>query len=154
MGFCMDDECWRLYEQKVHDILVQGFSDRVKLVRVIWRNTPSEYIIENVRYQDLNFRFHIDICYIAYSWSLEKMGSWLQGLSVFNSVPLLIGISVSSFEKAFRVVDIGPNAENKDEVYKAFSSYFKPNICFEQVFILLLLWRLSNSASFGGKRPN
>ncbi|GFZ18678.1 hypothetical protein Acr_27g0004170 [Actinidia rufa] len=32
--------------------------------------------------------------------------------------PLLIGISVSTLEKALRVVDIGPNAENKDEALK------------------------------------
>ena len=31
--------------------------------------------------------------------------------------PLLIGISVNTLENAFRVVDIGPNAENKDEVF-------------------------------------
>ena len=47
-GFCLDDECWRVYEQKVHNVLIEGLSDRVKLVRVIWRNTPSECIIENV----------------------------------------------------------------------------------------------------------
>ena len=28
-----------------------------------------------------------------------------------------MGISVSSLEKAFRIVDIGPNAEKKDEVF-------------------------------------
>ena len=47
-GFCLDDECWRVYEQKVHNVLTEGLSDRVKLIRVIWRNTPSESIIENV----------------------------------------------------------------------------------------------------------
>ena len=31
--------------------------------------------------------------------------------------PLLVGVSVSSMENAFRVVDIGPNAENKEEVF-------------------------------------
>lgn len=86
-GFCLDDECWRLYEQKVHNVLTEGLNDRVKLVRVIWRNTPSECFIEN-------------------------------GLSAFSSEPLLIGISINSLEKAFRVVDIGPNPENKDEALK------------------------------------
>ncbi|KAL5557295.1 hypothetical protein UlMin_039531 [Ulmus minor] len=86
-GFCLDDECWRLYEQKVHNVLSEGLSDRVKLVRVIWRNTPSECIIEN-------------------------------GLLTFNSEPLLIGVSVSSLEKAFRVLDVGPSAENKEEALK------------------------------------
>lgn len=47
-GFCLDDECWRLYEQKVQNVLVEGLSDRVKLVRVIWKNTPPNYTIENV----------------------------------------------------------------------------------------------------------
>ena len=30
--------------------------------------------------------------------------------------PLLVGISISSVEKAFRVVDIGPNADDKEDV--------------------------------------
>lgn len=47
-GFCLDDECWRLKEQKVHNVLTEALGDRVKLVRVIWRNTPSEFNIENV----------------------------------------------------------------------------------------------------------
>ncbi|KAF3450266.1 hypothetical protein FNV43_RR06346 [Rhamnella rubrinervis] len=36
------DHCVRLYEQKVHNVLTQGMRDRVKSVRVIWRNMPSE----------------------------------------------------------------------------------------------------------------
>ena len=40
------------------------------------------------------------------------------GLSIFDREPLLIGILVSSLEKAFRVVDVGPNAEHKDEALK------------------------------------
>ncbi|KAG7990196.1 hypothetical protein I3843_02G012900 [Carya illinoinensis] len=86
-GFCMDDECWRLYEQKVHTLLNQGFSDRAKMIRVTWRNTFSGCSIEN-------------------------------GLSIFDREPLLVGVSVSSLEKAFRVVDIGPDAENKNEALK------------------------------------
>ena len=39
-------------------------------------------------------------------------------LSIFERGPLLIGILVSSLEKAFRVVDAGPNAEHKDEALK------------------------------------
>ena len=38
--------------------------------------------------------------------------------------PLLVGVSVSSMENAFRVVDIGPNAENKEEVFWVFSFRF------------------------------
>ncbi|KAJ7944284.1 Nucleolar protein 6 [Quillaja saponaria] len=83
-GFCLDDECWRLYEARVERILSQGFGDRTKFIRVIWRNTLAEWSVDN-------------------------------GLSVLDREPLLIGISVSSSEKAFRVVDIGPNAENKEE---------------------------------------
>ncbi|KAM2667268.1 hypothetical protein EV2_018982 [Malus domestica] len=48
-GFCFDDECWRLYEQKVQSVLIQGLSDRVKTVRVTWRNILSDHIIKNVR---------------------------------------------------------------------------------------------------------
>lgn len=46
-GFCLDDECWRLYEQKVQSLLNQGLSNRAKLIRVTWRNTLSECSIEN-----------------------------------------------------------------------------------------------------------
>lgn len=53
-GFCMDDECWRLYEQKVHTLLNQGFSDRAKMIRVTWRNTFSGCSIENVWNQILS----------------------------------------------------------------------------------------------------
>ncbi|KAJ0098047.1 hypothetical protein Patl1_28938 [Pistacia atlantica] len=56
LGFCLDDECWRSYEQK--------------------------------------------------------------GLSILDKEPLLIGISLSTPEKVFRVVDIGPNAENKEEALR------------------------------------
>ncbi|MBA0803079.1 hypothetical protein Gohar_013328, partial [Gossypium harknessii] len=84
LGFCLDEECWRVYEQDVHSLLNQGLTDRAKFIRVIWRNTYSDFNVEN-------------------------------GLSALDSEPLFVGISVSSVEKAFRVVDIGPNAEKKDE---------------------------------------
>ncbi|KAH9663147.1 nucleolar protein [Citrus sinensis] len=87
LGFCLDDECWRLYEQKVHSLLNQGLVDRAKSIRVTWRNSPSEWNIEN-------------------------------GLAVLDREPLLVGISVSSLEKLFRIVDIGPNAENKEEALR------------------------------------
>ena len=48
LGFCLDDECWRVYEQDVHSLLNQGLSDRAKFIRVIWRNTHSEFNVENV----------------------------------------------------------------------------------------------------------
>lgn len=48
-GFCLDNECWRLYEHKVHSLMQEGLGDRVKFVRVIWRNTASQGTIEDVR---------------------------------------------------------------------------------------------------------
>ncbi|WJX55563.1 hypothetical protein P8452_41325 [Trifolium repens] len=83
-GFCSDDECWRLYEEKIHAILSKGLNDRAKFIRVIWRNAECQ-------------------------WSVND------GLSVLDKEPLFIGISVSDLEKAFRMVDIGPNAESKEE---------------------------------------
>ncbi|KAL8044894.1 hypothetical protein ABFX02_08G076200 [Erythranthe guttata] len=46
-GYCLDDECWRSYEQKVHRVLDQALRLRAKLIRVIWKNTSSEYNFEN-----------------------------------------------------------------------------------------------------------
>lgn len=86
-GYCGDDECWRVYEAKVHSLLLQGLSDRAKLVRVIWRNWPKEFHVED-------------------------------GFSSLDKEPLLIGVALSSLEKAFRLVDIGPNAEHKEEAAK------------------------------------
>ena len=40
---------------------------------------------------------------------------------MLDTEPLLIGISVSSLDKAFRIVDIGPDAENKEEVVQIFA---------------------------------
>ncbi|KAI8566766.1 hypothetical protein RHMOL_Rhmol02G0067400 [Rhododendron molle] len=87
LGFCLDDECWRSYEQKVLSLMHQGLNDRAKVIRVIWRNTPLGCNLED-------------------------------GLSMFDRDPLLIGISVNTLENALRVVDIGPNAENKNEALK------------------------------------
>ncbi|XP_068481118.1 U3 small nucleolar RNA-associated protein 22-like isoform X1 [Phaseolus vulgaris] len=84
MGFCLDDECWRSYEDKIPGILSKGLNDRAKVIQVTWRNTQCQ-------------------------WSVDD------GLSVFDKEPLFIGISVSTLEKAYRMVDIGPNAESKEE---------------------------------------
>ncbi|GFQ06850.1 nucleolar protein 6 [Phtheirospermum japonicum] len=46
-GFCLDDESWRSYEQKVFGIIDQALKGRTKLIRVIWRNTSSECNFEN-----------------------------------------------------------------------------------------------------------
>ncbi|KAJ9561979.1 hypothetical protein OSB04_007139 [Centaurea solstitialis] len=40
-GLCLDNECWRLYEKKVHSLLQEGLGDRAKFVRVIWGNATS-----------------------------------------------------------------------------------------------------------------
>jgi U3 small nucleolar RNA-associated protein 22 len=47
LGFCLDNECWRLYEQKIVSVMQEGLGDRSKFVRVIWRNTSSTGNIEN-----------------------------------------------------------------------------------------------------------
>ncbi|XP_028775663.1 nucleolar protein 6 isoform X2 [Neltuma alba] len=85
LGFCSDNECWRIYEEKVHGILTKGLNDRAKFIRVTWRNAESQ-------------------------WSVED------GMSTLDKEPLFIGISVSNVEKAFRMIDIGPNAGNSEEV--------------------------------------
>ncbi|XP_077218080.1 nucleolar protein isoform X2 [Tasmannia lanceolata] len=87
MGFCSDDECWRVYEEKIHSLLERALTDRAKYVRVTWRSTPFE-------------------------WNIKD------GFSKFGNEQLLAGIMVSSSEKSFRVVDVGPNSENKEEVAK------------------------------------
>ncbi|KAL8250850.1 hypothetical protein R6Q59_034543 [Mikania micrantha] len=46
-GFCLDNECWRLYENKVHSLLKEGLGDRVKFVRVTWQNATSTYNIND-----------------------------------------------------------------------------------------------------------
>lgn len=47
-GFCLDNECWRLYEDKVHVLLQKGLEGRIKCLRVTWRNTAFICDIENV----------------------------------------------------------------------------------------------------------
>ncbi|KAK7406701.1 hypothetical protein VNO78_08331 [Psophocarpus tetragonolobus] len=83
-GFCLDDECWRLYEDRIHGILSKALNDRAKFIQVTWRNAKCQ-------------------------WSVDD------GLSVLDKEHLFIGILVSTLEKAFRMVDIGPNAESKEE---------------------------------------
>ncbi|KAL8137849.1 hypothetical protein V2J09_003850 [Rumex salicifolius] len=83
-GYCSDDECWRLYEEKVHSVLSQGLRDRAKFIRVIWRNYHSASLLED-------------------------------GFRLLDKEPLLVGITLDSLDKALRVVDVGPHAENKEE---------------------------------------
>lgn len=84
LGFCLDDECWRSYENKVLSVLNQGLTDRSKLVRVIWKNT-------------------------VYGGNFEE------GMLLWDGEPLLIGISVSSAEAAFKKAIMGPSHEEKDK---------------------------------------
>ncbi|GJN09003.1 hypothetical protein PR202_ga26968 [Eleusine coracana subsp. coracana] len=77
ISFCMDDESWRILEKDIQSLLQQGLTDRTKMIRVLWRSTPSEWNI-------------MDVCCILYY----------------------------SLEKSFRLVDIGPNPENRDEAAK------------------------------------
>ncbi|KAF3796060.1 Nucleolar protein 6 [Nymphaea thermarum] len=81
---CLDKELWRISEGNVYSLLVEGLSDRAKFVRVVWRNVPPE-------------------------WSLED------GLKGLGDGPLIVGIAIASSEKGFRLKDIGPNPENKEE---------------------------------------
>lgn len=70
-GFCLDNECWRLYEQKVHDVLTQGMRDRVKSIRVMWRNLPAECSIENV-WKALYIIIWFER-FVIYSWCVLKL---------------------------------------------------------------------------------
>lgn len=46
-GFCLDNECWRLYEHKVHSLLQKGLGGRMKCLRVTWRNAATICDIDN-----------------------------------------------------------------------------------------------------------
>ncbi|CAD6334060.1 unnamed protein product [Miscanthus lutarioriparius] len=86
LSYCVDDESWRILEKDVQSLLQRGLTDRTKMIRVLWRSTPSEWKI-------------------------------VEGFSEFGSSPLLVGMMVS-LEKSFRLVDIGPNPENRIEAIK------------------------------------
>ncbi|MQL78687.1 hypothetical protein Taro_011122 [Colocasia esculenta] len=89
--YCLDDERWRMCEKELHSLLERALNDRVNLVRVTWRCTPSKW---DVKY----------------------------GFLDFGHEPVHVGILFSSFEKSSRIIDIGPNAENKVEAatFRAF----------------------------------
>lgn len=136
-GFCMDDECWRLYEEKIHAILAKGLNDRAKFIRVIWRNAQCQWSVNDVWFQAWIFSISFEICFMFF---LIPFCLWLnlqlQGLSILDKEPLFIGISVSDLEKAFRMVDIGPNAESKEQVH----SFVHVHSVSPFVFKFLLLW--------------
>lgn len=80
---------------------------------------------------------------------------WFQGLSILDREPLLIGISLSTPEKVFRVVDIGPNAENKEEVFEFYGWNRSNFFSLDKVLILhTFCVRLSGFESSGGRRQN
>ncbi|XP_068481143.1 U3 small nucleolar RNA-associated protein 22-like isoform X4 [Phaseolus vulgaris] len=47
MGFCLDDECWRSYEDKIPGILSKGLNDRAKVIQVTWRNTQCQWSVDD-----------------------------------------------------------------------------------------------------------
>jgi len=57
-GFCLDDECWRLYEEKIHGILSKGLNDRAKSIHVTWRNT-RQWNVDDVWFKAFNFQYLI-----------------------------------------------------------------------------------------------
>jgi hypothetical protein len=44
----VDDESWRILEKDVQSLLQRGLTDRTKMIRVLWRSTPSEWKIVEV----------------------------------------------------------------------------------------------------------
>lgn len=58
---------------------------------------------------------------------------------MFDREPLLIGISVNTLENALRVVDIGPNAENKNEVFD-FDSVFCIPLMLSMHVVMEYVW--------------
>lgn len=86
-NICMDKEHLRVYEKQVELLLSKGLGERARLVRVLHRNIPSNW--------DIN-----------------------EGLACLGKVPLLVGILISDFEKAYRMTDVGPSADNKTESAK------------------------------------
>lgn len=45
-------------------------------------------------------------------WNVED------GFAEFGNVPMLVGVLLSSHEKSFRIVDVGPSADNKEDAVK------------------------------------
>ncbi|KAG8093698.1 hypothetical protein GUJ93_ZPchr0012g20382 [Zizania palustris] len=45
LSFCLDDESWRELEKSVQSLLQEGLTDRTKMIRALWRSTPSEWNI-------------------------------------------------------------------------------------------------------------
>jgi hypothetical protein len=48
LSYCVDDESWRILEKDVQSLLQRGLTDRTKMIRVLWRSTPSEWKIVEV----------------------------------------------------------------------------------------------------------
>lgn len=134
MGFCHDNECWRLYEDKVHAILAKGLNDRAKFIRINWRNAQLQWSVNDVRNQLSAPNISSILMLHCLSINFNLFHYFIQGLSALDKEPLFIGISISNFEKAFRMVDIGPNADNGKEV---FAVYIDTDAIFFVVFKIL-----------------
>lgn len=91
-GLCLDEECWRSYEQKVHALLHQGLGDRAKSIRVTWRNASPESNVENVcnwwsEFLCLCLSTHAHTCFVSYQRYLviwTKYSDYLIIIGIIN----------------------------------------------------------------------
>ncbi|XP_058203869.1 uncharacterized protein LOC131318082 [Rhododendron vialii] len=103
------DYCIRLNLKGSTEVNALGFCSDDEC----WRSYEQKVL--SLMHQGLNDRAKV----IRVIWRNTPLGCNLEdGLSMFDREPLLIGISVNTLENALRVVDIGPNAENKNEALK------------------------------------
>jgi hypothetical protein len=58
LSYCVDDESWRILEKDVQSLLQQGLTDRTKMIRALWRSTPSEWKIVEVRSASISIIDH------------------------------------------------------------------------------------------------
>ncbi|RZS12781.1 hypothetical protein BHM03_00044284 [Ensete ventricosum] len=82
----------------------------------------GSYSIRSVAKPDINVDLLVRMPKLQdeVSWTLSSIdkcrgGGFEEGFSNFGNEPMLVGVLVSSQDKSFRVVDIGPNPENKEE---------------------------------------
>ncbi|KAK4262169.1 hypothetical protein QN277_027756 [Acacia crassicarpa] len=100
------DYCIRINLKGKKEVNAMGFcSDKE-----CWRLYEEK--VQGILTKGLNDRAK----FIRVTWrNAQSQWSVDDGLSALDKEPLFIGISLSNLEKAFRMVDIGPNAENKEE---------------------------------------
>ncbi|KAF7828859.1 nucleolar protein 6-like isoform X1 [Senna tora] len=97
------DYCMRLNLKGKKEVYALGFCSDDEC----WRSYEEK--VHSILTKGLSDRAK----FIRVTWR-NSQSHW-NGLSVLDKEPLFVGISVSTLEKALRVVDIGPNAENKEE---------------------------------------